>query len=87
MTDTKSTTDGVTDEVIILFGGVSTPIVRAKRDARSLPTLAEWEKDPDAASPICPACGWYLGVTRGQFRLDCRDQWTCERCGADYDAE
>lgn len=54
-------------------------------ESNKLPTLAEWEKGHDA-SPVCPKCGWYLGMRRAAFSANRRNAWTCERCGEEYDA-
>lgn len=47
----------------------------------TLPRVQEWERDPDAATPPCPACGCFLGIRRAAFSPTCRDEWECDDHG------
>lgn len=52
----------------------------------ALPKVRMWERDPDAATPECPCCKFYLGIRRAMFTEAGRDVWFCDQCDKEFDA-
>jgi hypothetical protein len=44
-------------------------------------TVAEFDADPDAGTPLCLMCKQPLGVKRAIFSPTGRDEWWCDNCG------
>lgn len=57
------------------------PMHQSTIAAGRLYTVAEFDADPDAATPLCGMCGRHLGVKRAAFSPTGRDEWWCDGCG------
>lgn len=52
-----------------------------RRQTSGLPTVAQWKRDPEAATPSCPCCSAPLGIRGAWMNTSGMDEWECDGCG------
>jgi len=52
----------------------------------SLPTVTQWRRDPDAATPPCPDCDRPLEIKQAVSgpEIWSRDIWFCKACDKEF---
>lgn len=53
-------------------------MTEAQPKTTGFPTVEQWQREADRATPRCPSCGRHLGIRLAMWNASNRDEWTCD---------